>query len=111
MRSCHGLAVLFLLTCYAPRFANTAPLFESSVIYTPLPAFDTGLEAGDFDGDGRVDLLVSDAPADKVRLLRGMGDGTFQLAQELSAAWMSGPRSLAVGDVNEDGFSDAVCSN
>src|SRR5437899_9754863 len=63
---------------------------------------------GDFNGDGRLDLAVTNASSydvpGTVSVLLGNGDGTFQSA--LSFAAGSDARSVAVGDFNGDGRPD-----
>ena len=41
--------------------------------------------AGDFNGDGRIDLAVADLDTDDVSVLLGNGDGTFQPATSYAA--------------------------
>jgi hypothetical protein len=58
---------------------------------------------GDFNGDGRPDLAVK--PYDgSIRVLRGIGDGTFLNAQDFSAGSSGG--FVAVADLNGDGKPD-----
>src|SRR5258707_1496 len=51
---------------------------------------------GDFNGDGKPDLAVANANNERVSVLLGNGDGTFQTAQNFSAGF--NPCSVAVGD-------------
>ena len=77
-------------------------------------SFDTGgrpesVAVGDFNGDGKSDLVTTDKTWDRVSVLIGNGDGTFQATQYLGiGAW---PKSVAVGDFNGDGRSDLVTAN
>jgi hypothetical protein len=57
--------------------------------------------AGDFTGDGHLDLAVDDGEG--VQLLLGNGDGTFQPARRF-APWLFG--SMVAGDFNGDGRLD-----
>jgi hypothetical protein len=77
---------------------------------TPIagyPHSPEALSAADMDSDGRIDLIVGDggtSPA--VRVLLGVGDGTFTLA---GSAGISSPlMTVATGDVNRDGHEDVV---
>jgi hypothetical protein len=58
--------------------------------------------AGDFNGDGNLDLAITDASG--VAILIGNGDGSFQPAVTLHAP--PGLLSLAVADFNGDGNPD-----
>ena len=61
---------------------------------------------GDFNGDGRADLAVTDDTSNTVTVLVGNGNGTFTLAPGAPFALGSTPNSLAVGDFNGDGRQD-----
>jgi hypothetical protein len=60
------------------------------------------LRAHDVNRDGKLDLV---AVGDKLNVLLGKGDGTFQDALDVGAASGTG---LEVGDLNADGRPDAV---
>jgi hypothetical protein len=65
---------------------------------------------GDFNGDGKLDLVVANEYSNTVSILLGDGTGTFILAS--SPAVGSFPQSVAVGDFNGDGKLDlAVATN
>ena len=66
------------------------------------------LVAGDFNGDGRLDLASANLDV-TVSTLVGNGDGTFATGAEYSTGSMS--FSLAVTDMNGDGFLDLVVAN
>src|SRR5437588_12840904 len=62
--------------------------------------------AGDFDGDGRVDLVVVVADG-RARLFQSLGQGRFEdvtAASGLAAVRRAG--AVAVGDYDNDGFLD-----
>ncbi len=65
-----------------------------------------GLAAGDLDGDGNSDLVVSNGDDGTLSVLAGHGDGTFDDAQ--SVAVSPGPATMAIGDVDGDGDLDVV---
>jgi len=56
----------------------------------------------DFDNDGFLDIIV--AGIEGFTYLRNMGDKTFQII--LNTIGPNTPRSLTVGDINDDGFLD-----
>jgi hypothetical protein len=64
---------------------------------------------GDFNGDGKTDLLVTNGGTSSVSLLTGDGVGGF--AAPLNFSVGSSPRSVAVGDFNGDSRLDAAVAN
>ncbi|MBX3462871.1 MAG: CRTAC1 family protein [Planctomycetes bacterium] len=85
-----------------PSFANVAP--ELGV--------DTFGNAGgavvdDFDGDGRLDILVSDwAPRGRLRLFRSTGRGFEDVSQAAGLAGLHGGLNLVQADYDGDGHLD-----
>jgi hypothetical protein len=74
------------------------------------------VSAGDFNGDGKADLVVANQCLDStcasggVSVLLGNGDGTFQAAQSYFSGGYEA-YAVAVGDVNGDGKADLVVAN
>jgi hypothetical protein len=71
--------------------------------------FETGsgpssVAVGDFNGDGRLDLVVANIGSNTVSVLLGNGDGTFRNAQNFGTGFS--PGSVAVGDFDGDGRLD-----
>jgi hypothetical protein len=64
------------------------------------------LVAGDFNGDGKLDLAVNDFGNDTVTILLGNGNGTFTQSASLALGTNNDPTALAVGDFNDDGKLD-----
>jgi hypothetical protein len=84
--------------------------------FAPATNFAAGtgpfsVAAGDFNGDGKPDFAVANANISNssVSVLLGNGSGGFSAAASLSAG--SGPRWLAVADVNADGKLDLAVVN
>ena len=65
--------------------------------------------AGDFNGDGVLDLAIADSGSNQVSILLGNGGGTFQPG--IQYATDSYPDALAAGDFNGDGKLDLVAAN
>jgi hypothetical protein len=61
---------------------------------------------GDFNGDGKLDLVVTDSSDEAAYLYLGNGDGTFQAPATIAAG--NFPNAVAAADVNTDGHLDIV---
>jgi hypothetical protein len=85
------------------------PMEETSLApYVPDPP--VAIVLGDFNLDGRLDVVVGGGPKDAIiGLLLGNGDGTFQS----STTYATGmdPYMIAVGDFNDDGKPDLAAAN
>ena len=64
---------------------------------------------GDFNRDGRLDLVTANQNDHSVSILLGNGDGTFAAATRFGVG--QGPFSVAVADLNGDGILDLVTAN
>ena len=80
-------------------------LLGSTPVFGSLPTF---LAAGDFNGDGKTDL-VAGAVAGGLSVLIGNGDGTFQPPVQYSVA--NSLTGLVTVDVDGDGALDLVITN
>jgi len=77
--------------------------FEHHMDY-PAGWFPYTIVAGDFNGDGDLDVAVSDLDSLQVTILSGVGDGTFQSSTVLSTS--ASPVGLLAADFNRDGEMD-----
>ena len=66
------------------------------------------LATGDFNGDGRADVVTANANS-TVSVRLSNANGTLQAPQSFATGL--GPQSVAVGDVNNDGKLDVVTAN
>jgi len=83
--------------------------FRAHVDYDTGSSNPSSVAVGDFNGDGKLDLVVADLFSTDVRLLLGNGDGTFGTAASYAAG--AGPSSVAVGDFNDDGRLDIAVAD
>ena len=117
-----GNADFVVFPSWCPNFVN-APLYTyigkgDGTFQAPVTSNISGLSscgslnvmvAGDFNGDGKLDIgmLLTNNSGPLIAVMLGNGDGTFQAPKTTSApggraTWMS------VGDLNKDGKLDAV---
>jgi hypothetical protein len=82
---------------------NTVYLSEQVSTYSN--AWD--LDLGDFDGDGNLDIAVSNTSANDVGIHFGHGDATFEVDQ-IRYGTHANPLDLVVDDFNGDGRADIV---
>jgi hypothetical protein len=97
----------------------------SNVVYLPISFSKTSLSgnysaltaatgpsstaAGDLNGDGKLDLAVTNTSANTVSVFLGNGDGTFKAHVDYATG--TGPIAVAIGDVNGDFKQDLVVAN
>ncbi|HLX84733.1 MAG TPA: FG-GAP-like repeat-containing protein [Terriglobales bacterium] len=89
--------------------------FQPVVIYRSGGSDPGSVVVADVDGDGRSDLLVTNACGDAncdgtVGVLLGNGNGTFKAAMIYSSGGAL-PKSMVVADVNHDGKPDLIVAN
>ncbi len=81
--------------------------------FQAIASYDAGanpysVAVGDFNGDGRADLVVANLYVTDLSVLLGKGDGTFQAAADYGAG---GSHFVAVGDFDGDGNADLAVAN
>ena len=96
-------------TSSPPRFTITStpnPALTYKRTDIPVGEEADDVAVGDFNGDGKADIAVSNYYSHTVSILEGNGDGTVKGKVDVGVG--SFPLALAVGDVNADGKLDLV---
>jgi hypothetical protein len=81
----------------------------SGVNNVPVGQSATGIALGDVDGDGDLDILVTDGDANTVNVRLNNGNGVFSGTQSVNVG--NAPTDVAIGDLDGDGDLDLVASN
>ena len=71
--------------------------------------FPSAIVAGDFDGNGTLDLAVTNQNDSTVSILLNNGNGTFQTHVDYGTA--AGPVAIVAGDFNGDGIVDLAVAS
>jgi hypothetical protein len=91
--------------------ATTTPGYIAFNLYSspPVNGGPSAMAVGDFNGDGKLDLAVTEYFQASVSILLGDGAGNFNLASSPGVGtW---PDQIAVGDFNGDGKLDLAVAN
>jgi hypothetical protein len=68
----------------------------------------SGLVTGDFNGDGRLDVVSASANSSQLSLAPGLGNGSFGTPIVTNLPAGTAPTFLAAGNFNGDGFTDVA---
>lgn len=69
----------------------------------------SAIVTADFDGDGKLDVAVTDSVGNKVMVLLGNGDGTFGVPTTIPVG--NQPDAIVAADFNTDGKLDLAVAN
>ena len=84
--------------------------FQPNAKY-PVGTSLSGIDRGDFNGDGKWDVAVSIVNPIEVGILLGNGDGTFGPVARYPTNSPASPTSVVVADFNADGRADLLTSD
>src|SRR5215475_561619 len=109
MNKCTGfltIVILFVFCTLYPAYCAVkfGPAQNYAVGIQPY-----GVALGDFNGDGKLDLAITNVGSSNVSALLGKGDGTFGPARSYKVGLY--PQCVAVGDFNGDHKLDLVVGN
>jgi len=104
LRLTFGLFLLILLMSVAQSGAAQGVKFTPPVTYPAGAPYV--VTAGDFNGDGKIDLVAGDITNKNLIMLLGNGDGTLKPAVTYHLS--SSPHFLVANDFNRDGQLDVV---
>src|SRR4029079_9060396 len=90
-----------------PSFV-TAPTFATGVS-SSTGRSPFAVAVGDFTSDGKIDVVTANQGSDDISLLRGNGNGTFQIPLNLHVG--GDPRGVTVAAINDDGKLDIITAN
>ncbi|HEY1434668.1 MAG TPA: VCBS repeat-containing protein, partial [Thermoanaerobaculia bacterium] len=107
MRRAAGLLVF--ACCGAWCAAEPSPFGSPARIALGSARRPQAIGAGDFDGDGRIDLVVASEGTADVTVLLGDGRGGFRVGRSFPAG--AHPAEIFVGDLNHDGHPDLAIAN
>jgi hypothetical protein len=68
------------------------------------------IAVGDFNADGKLDLVVANSDLNYVSVFLGNGDGTFRNRVDYSSGGQD-PWGILIADLNNDGFLDIATAN
>lgn len=95
-----------------PGWTDTpvAPLsFSAQQVRVSVDGRPLSVVAGDFNGDGHLDLASANSVGGKISVALGRGDGTFGESSSLASGIL--PTGIAVGDFDGDRNLDLVVAN
>ena len=97
---------VFILLVTLPLSAQFQPRVDYAVGPSPY-----GVAVGDFNGDGKPDLVVANngGNPNTLSILLGNGDGTFQARSDIAGG--GSPLQVIVADFNRDGKLDLAVAN
>lgn len=102
---------LTTLSIFRNTTSGDSITFASEQTYT-TPNYAQGIAIGDLDGDGKPDLAVTSNQSNLVSIYRNTSTpGTISFAAPQYFSTGSAPQSVAIADLNGDGFAELIVTN
>ncbi|CAF3745768.1 unnamed protein product [Rotaria sp. Silwood1] len=83
-------------------------LLKYSIASESQPSF---VAAGDFNNDNQMDIVIANNGTNNIVILLGFGNGSFANQIIYSTGIESQPKSIAIGDLNNDKNMDIIVAN
>ena len=96
---------------FTPTPNNTIYGVGTTHCIFPDQPSNCALTVGDFNHDGKADLVATSGGDNEIIVLLGNGDGTFTFASGSPISVGNFPEAVKIGDFNGDGLQDLVVAN
>ncbi|OGS80051.1 MAG: hypothetical protein A3D31_08890, partial [Candidatus Fluviicola riflensis] len=105
------VSLLFLTLSIHGFYAQSACFSSANDITFQGPTNGQAIEKGDFDNDGKLDIVITNytVGSNKLNFIKGNGNGTFQAPSLFNGG--TRPNSIKAADFNNDGNLDVAVTN
>lgn len=87
------------------------PSFQPAVLYSTFGDFANDVSLGDFNGDGFIDMAITNNGSNTISILLNNGDGTFSITPESPYMVGTNPNNVVASDLTGNGVLDLVVAN
>jgi hypothetical protein len=102
-----GITFSIILVTFGFCQVSRADLVAAGIY--PVATNPIAVAIGDFDVNGKPDLVVANQGSDNISVVLGNGDGSFQPATNYAVGFI--PQAVGVGDFDGDGKPDVAVAN